>query len=81
MGRKSISQRLSSTKDAAIKTKIASDWAANWNKEQTELIYDLGQAVKDNDFDQLCIITGQLKAVSEKRLRSEERRVGKECRL
>lgn len=64
---RSITQRLKRAKSPASKLAAASDWAANWQQEQTGLIRDLERAVADDDYDQLCIASGQLKAVTIKR--------------
>jgi hypothetical protein len=67
MGRKSISQRLKNTKSMQIKEEIALDWSANWHQEQADLVAQLGKAISADDYDQLCIIAGQLKTVTSKR--------------
>jgi len=64
---RSINQRLNRAGSLTVKKEIALDWAISWRNEQSELMRKLGQAVKDDDFDALCIITGQLKAVTDKR--------------
>lgn len=70
MQNRSISQRLKRAAELATKREIALEWAEAWQKEQEELVRRLGQAVATNDFDNLCKITGQLRAVSEKKLQS-----------
>jgi diphthamide synthase subunit DPH2 len=67
MGRKSISQRLSNAKELQTKQEIALDWSANWQQEQAKLIMRLEHAIKTDDYDELCIVTGELKAVTLKR--------------
>lgn len=64
---RSISQRLKRAKSVESKQEAAQDWAANWQREQAGLIRDLEQAISNDDYDQLCIVSGQLKAVTEKR--------------
>ncbi len=64
---RSISQRLRRAKSLKVKQLTALDWATNWQQEQLQLIALLEQAIKQNNYDQLCIATGQLKAVSNKR--------------
>lgn len=64
---RSISQRLKRAKSPAAKLAAATDWAKNWHHEQAALIRDLERAVSNDDYDQLCIVTGQLKAVTGKR--------------
>lgn len=65
--RRSIGERLNRAKSPEVKQEVARDWAADWAREQKLLIGKLEQAVKTDDYDQLCIVTGQLKAVTEKR--------------
>ena len=65
--RRSIGERLNRAKSLEVKQEVARDWAADWEREQKTLITQLQQAVKTDDYDQLCIVTGQLKAVTEKR--------------
>jgi hypothetical protein len=65
---RSITQRLQRAKSPEARRAVVTDWAANWRNEQMGLIRDLERALKADDYDQLCIATGQLKAVSEKRL-------------
>lgn len=67
MKRRSIGERLNRAKTAKVKQEIAVDWAANWHAEQQGLITRLEQAIKTDNFDELCIATGQLKTVTEKR--------------
>lgn len=64
---RSISNQLKRAKALDTKRKIAIDWAHRWHQEQAALIAQLGQAIKRNDFDAMCIITGELKAVTQKR--------------
>lgn len=63
----SISQRLAKAKAPETKKEVAKDWAANWQQEQQRLVAQLERAVAADDYDQLCQVTGQIKAVSEKR--------------
>lgn len=65
---RSISQRLDKAKSTEVKQEVALDWAAAWAKEQKWLIGLLEQAVKRDDYDMLCIATGKLKAVTNKKL-------------
>ncbi|WP_217562823.1 hypothetical protein [Paenibacillus sp. GbtcB18] len=67
MGRKSIGQRLESAKSTISKEAAAFDWAASWKSEHEELVRQLERAVRTNDYDLLCKVTGQLKAVHEKK--------------
>lgn len=65
--RRSIGERLNRAKSPEVKQQAARDWVADWERDQKSLIAQLEQAVKTDDYDQLCIVTGQLKAVTEKR--------------
>lgn len=67
MKHKSISQRLKTAKSIDTKKLVAQDWATNWQAEQTALIDMLGKALHKNNFDELCIAVGQLKAVTQKK--------------
>lgn len=51
----------------STKGEILTDWSGSWKAEQLGLITQLEQAIKADDYDQLCIATGQLKAMSNKR--------------
>ena len=64
---RSISQRLSRAKSVEVKQEVALDWATNWQNEQSGLILQLGKAIANDDYDLQCRISGQLKAVTEKR--------------
>ncbi len=63
----SISQRLRKSKSDPVKLIVAQDWATTWKKEQKYLISALERAVKLDDYDALCITTGKLKAVTNKK--------------
>jgi len=62
MGHKSISQRLDRAKTTEAKISTLVSWSKNWEHETMELISRL----ETSDHDQLCIVTGQLKAVCQK---------------
>ncbi|MBN2980092.1 hypothetical protein [Cohnella algarum] len=64
---KSIGQRLKRAQSPESKKAIALDWAQNWKEDHDELIRNLERAIRTNDYDLLCIATGQLKAVGQKR--------------
>jgi len=51
----------------SVKLEIVTDWATSWENDQMQLIKQLEAAIRSNDFDALCIATGQLKAVTQKR--------------
>ena len=75
--RRSIGERLSRAKSPEVKQEVALDWAADWKREQKSLIAKLEQAVKTDDYDQLCIVTGQLKSVTEKRFNALQNVINK----
>lgn len=64
---RSISQRLAKAKSPESKEEAALDWAQSWEREQLALIAKLEQGIKHDNYDDLCIATGQLKAVSNKK--------------
>ncbi|MFB5759063.1 hypothetical protein [Paenibacillus medicaginis] len=68
MKKRSISQRLNKARSPVSKANIALAWAQNWKDEHDGLIRDLERAIRNDDYDLLCITTGQLKAVGQKRL-------------
>lgn len=68
--RRSIGERLNRAKSPEVKQEVARDWASDWDREQKSLIAQLEQAVKNDDYDKMCIVTGQLKAVTEKRFKA-----------
>jgi len=70
MKHRSISQRLDKAKSADAKRSTLADWSKAWESETMGLIGNLEQAVRKMDYDQLCINTGQLKAVSEKHFKA-----------
>jgi len=64
---RSISQILDRSKSAESRRAITINWSKSWENETMELIRNLEQAVRAMDYDQLCINTRQLKAVTQKR--------------
>lgn len=67
MKHKSINQRLKTAKSLTVKQAILEKWALDWQFEQMMLIRNLEHAIRSNNYDQLCITTGQLKTVSQKK--------------
>ncbi len=65
---RSISQLLRKNYTREKKQELALNWASAWANDQSELVRRLGSAVKNDDFDELCICVGQLKALTEKRM-------------
>lgn len=64
---RSINQRLHRAKSAPVRLETALEWAQDWRAEQSDLVARLGRAVALDDYDLQCRITGELKAVTEKR--------------
>lgn len=50
-----------------VKREILNDWSASWSSEQLTLIKRIESAIRSDDYDELCVACGQLKAVTEKR--------------
>lgn len=75
--RRSIGQRLNRAKSPDVRLEVAQDWAASWSREQHALIAQLEQALQANDYDTLCAVTGQLKAVTGKRFNALSNVLGK----
>lgn len=67
MKRRSIAERLQRAKSLDVKAEVVADWAANWQREHDDLVAQLERAVSAMDYDALCSITGQIKAVGQKR--------------
>jgi len=65
--RLTITKRIRKVKSQESKTLLGIGWAVSWDREQTQLIKRLGVAVRDDDFNELCICVGQLKEMSEKK--------------
>lgn len=64
---RSISQRLKRAKSPEAKRLTLMEWAQSWESEQMHVISKLGNAIKEGDFDQECILCGELKALSIKK--------------
>lgn len=64
---RSINQRLRRAKTPEVKRETAIDWANEWRAEQAGLVKALGHAIARDEYDDLCRIAGQIKAVTEKR--------------
>ncbi|MGN7457473.1 hypothetical protein ACTHPH_21900 [Paenibacillus pasadenensis] len=63
----SVGQRIKKAGTLARQEEIALAWAEDWQAEYDRLIRSLEAAVRHNDYDQLCRMTGQLKAVGQKK--------------
>lgn len=64
---RSISQRLKRAKSLEAKQATAMEWSLHWFDEQMQLIEQLERAIRTRSHDDLCIATGQLRAVTKKR--------------
>lgn len=69
--RRSIGERLKSARSPEAISATVTDWAADWRRDQMDIVRQLEQAIGDDpaamDWDDLCSATGQLKSVTEKR--------------
>lgn len=64
---KSIGGRLRSAKTRPRRREILTEWRHNWYDDQMDIVAQLERAIGRMDYDALCIATGQLRAVTEKR--------------
>lgn len=67
MAHRSVNQRLQRAKSKSSKQAVLDEWANSWQQEQAQLIRQLGKAIADDDYDQQCILIGELKTVSAKK--------------
>lgn len=65
---RSISERLARAKSPEARASVLSDWVSNWRDDQLDIVRQLEQAIQTMDYNAFCSATGQLKAVTEKRL-------------
>lgn len=64
--RRSISQILRKGHPIGKKREITQEWAENKKTEYENITTRLGLAVRDDDFDELCILVGLLKESNKK---------------
>lgn len=64
---RSISQRLKRAKSRDARQATLQKWTQAWQQEQSALIWRIGKAIADDDFDAACIAVGELKSVSVKK--------------
>lgn len=64
---RSISQRLKKAKSQEAKSATVIEWAGAWQSEQSYLIDRIGKAIARDDFDDLSIALGELRAMSDKK--------------
>lgn len=70
---RSIGERLSRAKSPEAREELLKDWVANWQADQMGIVRQFQHALQTMDYDALCIATGELKAVSQKRFPALER--------
>lgn len=58
---RSINQKLKRADTLERKEKVLLEWAEAWKIEQMDLISKFEKAIKNNDYDELCITTAFLK--------------------
>ena len=64
---RSITDRIKRCKNDQKRFEIALQWMDNWKAEQSKLCEKLSTSARINDYDEACICTGQLRAVTEKK--------------
>lgn len=67
---RSIKERLQRAKNPDTQREIIEEWVESWHAEHCNLIARLEQAIKSDNYDELCIATGQLKTVHEKKFKA-----------
>lgn len=67
MAHRSIKDRIRRAKSNEVRREVLTDWAANWRSDQEDIVRQFERAVSRRDYDALASLTGQLKAVTEKR--------------
>ncbi len=67
MSKKTITVRVRRCKNDELRIKIIVGWISDWKREQTSLCKRLSSAVKIHDFDEACIVNGQLRAITYKK--------------
>jgi Golgi nucleoside diphosphatase len=64
---RSIGDRLKNSRSNTWQLEICNEWAIKWEKDQMNIVKMLEAAIRNNDYDNLCRATGQLKTVTKKR--------------
>ena len=67
MSRKTVTERMRRAKSSDDRIKIITEWLDAWKDEQTKLCERLSLAIDIHDFDEACIVNGQLRAVTDKK--------------
>ncbi len=62
----SISQRLKKTQKPEVKREIVDEWVNNWRTQYDDLTRRLGRAIANDDYDNTCILAGEIKGASQK---------------
>lgn len=64
---RTITERIKRARTKERLLELTAEWVDKWETEQVELIRRLGNAIANDDYDEECICTGQLRAITEKR--------------
>lgn len=67
MSRKTITERVKRCKDSKTRIDIIMTWLNDWEVEQVKLCDKLPLAIGIRDFDELCIVNGQLREITNKK--------------
>lgn len=67
MSRKTITERVKRCKDNETRLDIIMTWLNDWEVEQVKLCDKLPLAIDIRDFDELCIVNGQLREITNKK--------------
>ena len=67
MSRKTVTERMRRAKSNDDRLIIITEWLDAWYREQSKLCERLSLAINIHDFDEACIVNGQLRAVTDKK--------------
>ena len=67
MSRKTVTERMRRAKTNEDRIELITNWLDAWYREQTKLCERLSLAIDIHDFDEACIVNGQLRAVTDKK--------------
>lgn len=67
MSRKTITERVKRCKESKTRIDIIMTWVNDWETEQTMLCNKLPLSIDIRDFDELCIVNGQLREITNKK--------------
>lgn len=65
---RSIGERLRRAKTPEARQETLQAWVKNWEQDQQEIVSQFENGVSQRDWDALASATGQLKAVTQKRM-------------